>query len=233
MLLIQDITKFTLQDYPENTACIIWFSGCNLRCKYCHNPDVVNNHHSFFTEDKVLDFLTKRKNLLDGVVLSGGECTLSNDLYEFVKKIKNLDYKIKIDTNGTNYNIIYKLVENKIIDFVAIDFKSLKEKFAFITEKSYFDEFEKTLKYLIKKNNENSINLEIRTTVHTDLLDENDINEIIKYLDKNKFCSNYFIQNFRNDNNNLLSNLPMQKYILDKNKIITPKHFSINYRNFF
>lgn len=233
MLLIQDITKFTLQDYPENTACIVWFSGCNLRCKYCHNPDIVNNHHKFFSEEEVLDFLEKRKELLDGVVFSGGECTMSDGLYDFAKKVKEFGYKIKIDTNGINYDMVYRLVEDKVIDFVALDFKSLSNNFSFITQREYFDKFEKSLKYLIERNNEDKIDLEIRTTVHTDLLDEDDINGMIEYLDNSDYRSDYFIQNFRNDNNNLLSDLREQEYILDRNKLINPKNFNIYYRNFF
>ena len=233
MLLSQDITKFTLQDYPENTACIIWFSGCNLRCKYCHNPDIVNNCQNLLSEKSVIDFLEKRKELLDGVVFSGGECTMSVGLCEFAKRVKDLGYKIKIDTNGINYDVIHDLVESKIIDFVALDFKSLKDKFEFITQRCYFDKFERTLEYLIKKNNEKQINFEVRTTVHTDLLNEDDINEMINYLDKIGFTSNYFIQNFRNDNRSLLYELPKQKRILDMNKIIKSKNFSIAHRNFF
>lgn len=234
MLLIQDITKFTFQDYPNYTACIIWFGNCNLKCKYCHNSDLVNiNSGKILSEDYVLKFLESRIGLLDGVVLSGGECTLSKDFINFVKKVKDLGYKTKIDTNGINYSIINYLVENNLIDFVALDFKSMPDKFEAITQKNLFKEFDKTLKYLIDKNNNNLIKLEIRTTVHTDLLQENDINNIIEYLDSLNFSSNYFIQNFRNENNKILSNISDQKYILDKNKIKKPKKFNIDFRNFF
>ena len=234
MLLIQDITKFTFQDYPNNTACIIWFGGCNLKCKYCHNSDLVNiDSDTILSEDYILKFLESRIGLLDGVVLSGGECTLSNDCIDFVKKIKNLKYKVKIDTNGINYQTINYLVENNLVDFIALDFKSMPDKFETITQKNLFEQFNKTLKYLINKNNNNLINLEIRTTVHTDLLQENDINNIIKYLDSLNFSSNYFIQNFRNESNKILGNISDQKYILNKSKIIKPNGFDIGFRNFF
>ena len=232
-MLVKDITKFTLQDYPNNTACIIWFTGCNLNCKYCHNADlVINKNNDFLTEEYVLKFLESRVGLLDGVVLSGGECTLSNNFVAFVKKIKGLGFKIKVDTNGINYNTIFNLIENNIIDYVALDFKSMEDKFELITEKSFFNEFKKTLLYLIDKSNKNIIDLEIRTTVHTDLLNENDINNIINFLDNLNYKSTYYIQNFINNDNKILGKLDEQKYIINKNNIIIPKNFNVEFRNF-
>ena len=233
MLPIKDITKFTFQDYPNNTACIIWFAGCNLNCKYCHNSDlVINKNNNFLTEEYVLKFLESRVGLLDGVVLSGGECTLSNDFINFVKKIKNLGFKIKVDTNGINYNTVFNLIEENIINYIALDFKSMEDKFELITEKSFFNEFKKTLLYLIDKNNKNIIDLEIRTTVHTDLLNENDINNIINFLDNLNYKSTYYIQNFINNDNKILGKLDEQKYIINKNNIIIPKNFDVEFRNF-
>ena len=81
MLPITDITNFTFQDYPEHTACIIWCAGCNFRCPYCHNPEFIEGEHKYIEENKVIDFLQSRIGLLEGVVFSGGECTLSNNLY--------------------------------------------------------------------------------------------------------------------------------------------------------
>ena len=185
MLKISDITKFTLQDYPENTACIIWFAGCNMRCKFCHNAEFLEQNNGFLTEDYVLSFLKKRVGLFDGVVLSGGECTISDGFYNFVKNIKELGFKIKIDTNGLNYDMVVKLVEEKLIDFVALDFKGPRDKFSNITQiqTNMYDVFFKTLQFLIENNNKNNVDLEIRTTVHTELLQEDDINKIINILD--------------------------------------------------
>ena len=158
---------------------------------------------------------------------------MSKGFINFVLKIKKLGYKVKIDTNGINYSIIKDLIEDDLIDFVALDFKAMSNKFEFITQKDTFSDFDKTLKYLIHKNNDNLIKLEIRTTVHTSLLNENDINEIILYLDSLDFKSNYFIQNFRDDGNKILCDLPIQTNMLNTNKIITPKNFKIGFRNFF
>ena len=235
MLKISDITKFTLQDYPDNTACIVWFSGCNMRCQYCHNAEFLEQNDNFLKKEDVFNFLKKRIGLFDGIVLSGGECTLSDDFIDFVKEIKKLDFKVKIDTNGLNYNIVKELVDNKHIDFVALDFKAPFDKFTKITQinANLYSNFNKTLNYLIDNNNRNNINLEIRTTVHTSLLQENDINGIINILDNLNYSKTYYIQNFRNDNKRTLIDLGPQPYILDKTKIRTPKNFKVDYRNFF
>lgn len=235
MLKISDITKFTLQDYPNHTACIIWFAGCNMRCKYCHNAEFLEQNNNFLTEDYVISFLEKRIGLFDGVVLSGGECTICDEFVDLVKKIKKLGFKIKIDTNGLNYDIIENIVNNKLVDFIALDFKAPSNKFNNITQinNNLYDLFYKSLKFLIENNNKNSIDLEIRTTVHTELLQENDINNIIDILDNLKYSKMYYIQNFRNDNKETLVKLDSQKYLIDKNKIKNPLNFKIDYRNFF
>ena len=97
---IENITPFSLLDFQDLCACIIWFTGCNMRCSYCYNPEIVFGKGKYNFEEAI-QFLQKRINLLDGVVLSGGECTLHKELIPFVKEIKNLGFKIKIDTNGT------------------------------------------------------------------------------------------------------------------------------------
>ncbi len=233
MLPIIDITNFTLQDYPEHTACIIWFGGCNLRCRYCQNPDLVLSTQSFIPETKILNFLKKRTNLIEGVVLSGGECTLNRDLISFVEEIKKINFKIKIDTNGLNFNIIHELVENNLIDFVALDFKAPRDKFKLVTQYDRYNDFEKTLVYLAQENNKKNIDLEVRTTVHTDLLQETDINAIILELKNLNFRGNFCIQNFRNDNNKILTPMQPQVGVLEKNLIQKPIGFNIIYRNFF
>ncbi len=235
MLKISDITKFTLQDYPDNTACIIWFSGCNMRCQYCHNAEFLEQSDNFLKKEDVFNFLKKRVGLFDGVVLSGGECTLSDDFIDFVKDIKKLDFKVKIDTNGLNYNIVKELVDNKYVDFVALDFKAPFDKFSKITQinTNLYSNFNNTLNYLIESNNKNNVDLEIRTTVHTSLLQENDINGIINILDNLNYSKTYYIQNYRNDNKRTLIDLGEQPYILDKTKIKTPKNFKVDFRNFF
>ena len=179
-------------------------------------------------EREVFEFLESRVGLLDGVVLSGGECCLFNDLYDFAKKVKNMGFLIKIDTNGTNFELIKRMVDDDLIDFVALDYKAPKNKFKLVSGTELFDKFEKTLDYLIKKN----INMEVRTTVHTSLLNEDDINDIISDLENRGYSKTYHIQNFRNDNKNTLGNLGEQERILDKN-LISHDSIEVFFRNFF
>ena len=227
-LPIVDITKFTFQDFPEHTACIVWFAGCNFRCPYCHNPEFITGNLQKIDEQKILDFLKSRIGLLDGVVLSGGECCLFDDVYDFVKKIKEMGFLVKIDTNGTNTKLIKKLVNDKMIDFVALDYKAPKEKFKSIAGIDGFDKFDETLKFLIQSN----IDMEIRTTVHTKLLNEDDVNNIILDLENKGYNKTYHIQNFRNDNKSTLSNIGDQDRILNK-ELIKSSKIKVFFRNFF
>ena len=227
-LPIVDITKFTFQDFPEHTACIVWFAGCNFRCPYCHNPEFITGNLQKIDEQKILDFLKSRIGLLDGVVLSGGECCLFDDVYDFVKKIKEMGFLVKIDTNGTNTKLIKKLVNDKMIDFVASDYKAPKEKFKSIAGIDGFDKFDETLKFLIQSN----IDMEIRTTVHTKLLNEDDVNNIILDLENKGYNKTYHIQNFRNDNKSTLSNIGDQDRILNK-ELIKSSKIKVFFRNFF
>ena len=227
-LPIVDITKFTFQDFPEHTACIVWFAGCNFRCPYCHNLEFITGNLQKIDEQKILDFLKSRIGLLDGVVLSGGECCLFDDVYDFVKKIKEMGFLVKIDTNGTNTKLIKKLVNDKMIDFVALDYKAPKEKFKSIAGIDGFDKFDETLKFLIQSN----IDMEIRTTVHTKLLNEDDVNNIILDLENKGYNKTYHIQNFRNDNKSTLSNIGDQDRILNK-ELIKSSKIKVFFRNFF
>jgi pyruvate formate lyase activating enzyme len=232
MLKIADLTRFSLQDFPGGkTSCIIWFAGCNMNCKYCHNTTLLKQTVGFLTEQTIFDFLKSRVGLIDGVVLSGGECTLEGkELMEFIKKVKGLGFEIKVDSNGLNPDFIIRGVEDELINFVALDYKAPREKFDFITNtKGQFDVFVKTLNFVVKNT---SIGKEIRTTVHTDLLSENDINDIVKHLETLSYDKIFYLQNFRNDNG-VVAGLGEQKFILDREKIVIPKSFEIRYRNFF
>ncbi len=229
MLPITAITPFTLQDFPDHTACIIWFGGCNFRCKYCHNPEFVIEKFDVIDEKEVWDFLKKRKGLLEGVVLSGGECTMSNEIVDFVRKIKKMGFKAKIDTNGLLPDVVKKLVSEKLVDFIALDYKAPKGKLRNVSPIGDFSKFEKTLDYLISQD----FPFEVRTTVHTDLLDEDDVNEIIRDLERRGYAQgDYYIQNFLNTKGKSIGNIGEQKRILNMSKIKKPKKFKVFPRNF-
>lgn len=189
---IYNITPFTLLDYPHKTACILWFAGCNMRCQYCYNPEIVFGKGNFDFQE-ILLFLNKRKKLLQGVVLSGGECTIHKDIINIITEIKKLGFQIKLDTNGTQPRIIKKAIELKLIDYIALDFKGLNQ-YTSITKNKDFHSFEKTLKYLIKIN----FQFEVRTTFHSDLISINELNNMANYLNNIGYKNTYYIQNFIN-----------------------------------
>ena len=169
-----------------------------MRCDYCYNKDIVFAKDGKYSYEDILSFLKTRINLLEAVVLSGGEAS-SYDLNEFCREIKKLGFKIKLDTNGTNFLHVKELINSDLLDYVALDYKAPKTKFAQITHSNKFDEFSKTLDLLI----ESDLKFETRTTVHKDLLDEDDINEIIKDLKARGYKNDYYIQEFLDTGKNI------------------------------
>ena len=189
--IVYNLTKFTTTDYVGHLSCVIWFIKCNFRCEYCYNDDLVYSKTGNYSLDECLEFLKTRVGLLDAVVLSGGEASIHN-LVDFCIELKKLGFKIKLDTNGTNPKQIKKLISLNLIDYMAIDFKATKEKFYEITKTNMYDEYIKTITYLIKIN----FDFEIRTTVHSQLLNSDDINEMITVLENIGYKNTYYLQNF-------------------------------------
>jgi pyruvate formate lyase activating enzyme len=188
---IFDITPFTMLDYPNHLACIVWFAGCNMRCSYCYNPHIVLGKGKK-SEEELLEFLQKRAKHLEGVVLSGGECTLYKKLVDLCIKIKGLGFKIKLDTNGSNPNVLKQLIKQNLIDFVSLDFKAPKTLFKSITFSNFYDALIDSLQIL----QSNDISFEVRTTVHIDILNEHAINEISDILLENGYSGIYYLQKY-------------------------------------
>lgn len=209
---IYDITPFTLLDYPNKTACIVWYAGCNMRCGYCYNPDIVLGKGKISIEE-VLRFLQSRKGLLDGVVMSGGECTMHPSLTDFALEVKALGMQVKIDTNGSRPKVLEKLYENGTLDYVALDFKATPQKFQSITKSNLFTPFEKSLSFLI----ENSIPFEVRTTIHSEQLKAEDILSMRQFLESAGYNGNYYLQHFTNNSKTIesLPNSDQKEYDLD------------------
>jgi pyruvate formate lyase activating enzyme len=196
-----------------------------MRCPYCYNKDVVFGEKRI-EEDEIIEFLKKRVGLLDGVSFTGGEATLYKNLIPFARKIKNLGFDIKLDTNGINYDVIKILVNENLVDYIALDFKAPKYKFENITKNKNYDKFEKTLDFLINSD----IEFEVRTTVHTDLLNEDDINEIIKTLHNKGYKNTYYLQNYFETDKETIGNIAPQKRKLDVTKILDL--IPVEFRNF-
>ena len=181
-------------DYRDRLAAIVWFAGCNLRCGYCYNPDIVNGRGRIAVHD-VLAFLRSRVRRLDGVVLSGGEPTLYAELPEFMEAIHELGFEIKLDTNAINGSMLRRIVENDLADFIAVDYKAPERLFGEITGRGGFAEFSSNLEMLLAT----GIPLEVRTTVHPDFLDEDSVIEIIRHLADLKYDGVYALQFFMKD----------------------------------
>lgn len=198
--VVYDLTPFSHLDFPNYLSCIVWLVGCGLRCDYCYNEDIVLAKDGKMSFNDVLLFLDTRKELLDGVVISGGEATKHN-LIPFCTEVKSLGFKIKLDTNGINFSHIKELLDLNLIDFIALDYKAPKYKFEQITHSiiSKFDTFEQTIDYLIQSN----FDYEVRTTIHRDLLDEDDINFIIDDLKKRGYSKKYYLQEFLDTTSNI------------------------------
>lgn len=165
-----------------------------MRCVYCYNPEIVFGKGKISLEES-LQFLKSRRNLLDGVVLSGGECTSHKSLKDLLMEIKKMGFLVKIDTNGSNPVKLRNLIEERLVDYIALDFKSTNEKFASITKSALFEEFEETLDYLINI----SFPFEVRTTVHSELLSSSDILQMGKILQSKAYTGTYYLQYYRND----------------------------------
>lgn len=185
-----------------------------MRCPYCYNPQIVHGE-GILTNEELLKFLNTRIGKLDGVVLSGGECTLNPDILELCEEIKELGFKIKIDTNGLNPDVLKELIDFSLVDFIALDYKAPANKFKTITKNSSIEKFYKTLDMLIDK----KFPFEVRTTVHSELLKEDDINSIILDLNKRKYTGTYYLQNYLHVEETMEElpefSVPLDKTLLD------------------
>lgn len=195
MVVIKGINKTTLVDYPPYTSSTIFLSGCNFRCPFCHNPDLVEGFHLLddISEKEILEFLDTRKKWIDAVCITGGEPCIQKDLPQFIKKIKDKGFLLKLDTNGTNPDMIKFLLKNNLIDKIAMDIKSSKENYSDAIGKDssiYIDKIQKSID-LIKNS---GIDYEFRTTVVPDLVRKEDIKEIGLWIGNAK---KFAIQNFR------------------------------------
>lgn len=196
--------KTTLLDYPGHVAATFFIGGCNFRCPFCHNSDLITS--SSFTanisEEEIFTFLKKRKNVLTGICITGGEPTLQPDLAEFMRKVHSLGYKIKLDTNGYRPEIIANLLENKLLDYIAMDIKSGYSNYVNVSGISHLD-FKK-IESSISIIESSGIPYEFRTTVVKELHNQTDFEEIADMLSPK---SPYFIQSFKDSGNILISGL--------------------------
>lgn len=193
IMTIAGFQKLTLLDYPGKTACTVFTAGCNLRCPFCHNSDLVLSPSSIekFSEDEILSYLNKRKGLIDGICITGGEPMLNKDLPLFCEKIRSVGVSIKIDTNGSNPSMLKYIVESGLCDYVAMDVKNTMSKYSETVGISDLDvtPFTESIDFL----KTSVVSHEFRTTVCRPFHTEDDIIEIGKMLGENE---RYFLQSF-------------------------------------
>ncbi len=194
---IKGIQELTLIDYPGKLACTLFLFGCNFRCGFCHNPELVLAPlGKDYTENEILDFLEKRKGQLEGVCITGGEPLMTIDV-DFLKKIKDLGYSIKIDTNGSFPELLEELIKKKLIDYVAMDIKSSKGKYNEVTNSDIeIKKIEKSIKIISSLLGY----YEFRTTIVEDLHDVRELEEMAKWIDN--LCAGkakkFVLQGFKN-----------------------------------
>ncbi len=198
-LQISAIQQFTTLDYPGKLACIVFFAGCNFRCSYCHNPEFVLAEEinkikaSFIKEEDFFNFLSKREGLLDAVVISGGEATLVPNLKEFIKKIKDLGFLVKLDTNGSKPELIKDLINQQLIDYIAMDLKSSFEHYPeLVCKKIDIQDLQESINFI----KDSGIEYEFRSTLIKEVHTQEILSEMSKIL---KGSKKVFLQSYRND----------------------------------
>ncbi len=182
---------FTFIDYPGKTACIAFTIGCNFRCPYCHNPELVDETvEKTFSEAYVLWFLKQRQDILDGIVITGGEPTMHGDLLPFIAEVKELGFLVKLDTNGTNPLLLKEALDKKLVDYVAMDIKAPLSSYHKTVERPVDTG---ALRRSIDLLRNSPIPYEFRTTVIKALLSPEDLEEIAREV---RGATQYYLQKF-------------------------------------
>lgn len=198
---IHGLAKTTLLDYPEHVAATVFFGGCNFRCPFCHNGDLVLHAATSPTipEEDVLAYLKKRQGILEGVCITGGEPTIQPDLETFICKIKDMGYLVKLDTNGYRPEILQQLLNKRLLDYVAMDIKNCKEKYEMTVAHAGLDisKIEESIEILKRE----SIPYEFRTTVIKQLHTIEDMKKIGKWI---AGATTYYLQSYQ-DSPNIIS----------------------------
>ena len=190
---IQGLQKVTLLDFPGRVACTVFLAGCNFRCPFCHNASLVTHVDPGrnIPEEEVLSFLKKRRGILDGVCITGGEPLLAAGLDSFIRKIKDMGYEVKLDTNGSNTERLKTLAGSGRIDYVAMDIKNAPGKYAATTGIDGYDmsNIFKSVEYLMS----GTVPFEFRTTVVREFHKRAAFEEIGRWL---KGAPRYYLQGF-------------------------------------
>lgn len=201
------LEKNSFIDYPGKISCVLFFSGCNFECPYCHNPDLAKGHvpcQCSINEHSVCDFLEKRRDFLDGVVISGGEPTLQKDLGSVCRMIKRIGYPVKLDTNGSKPKVVKRLIEEGLVDYVAMDIKTDPYKYpSSIGRDCDPESILSTIDIIM----DSSLPHEFKTTCVKPLVNKSDIETICRIIEGSML---YALQRFRD------------------NEVLQPDYFRVN-----
>lgn len=192
IMIINGFEKLSLVDFPGFTACTVFTGACNMRCPFCHNATLVidTKNLPIIDETYVFDYLKKRSGIIDGICITGGEPTLHKDLVDFALKCKELGIKVKLDSNGTNPDMLKELIDKKAIDYIAMDIKNSKDKYAITTNASVdMNKIQQSIDLLMQ----NLIPFEFRTTLVKKFHTIEDIENIAKWI---KGAKKYYLQKF-------------------------------------
>lgn len=190
--------KMTMLDFPGKVACTVFTGGCNFRCPFCHNALLVTDidNDNTFDEEEIIEYLYKRKGIIDGVCITGGEPLLQKDIADFLRKVKETGMPVKLDTNGSYPEKLKELVSNGLVDYVAMDIKNSKEKYSETIDVPGFDlsKIEESISFLLS----DTVDYEFRTTVVREYHTTQDIVDITKWI---KGAKRYFLQGFVDSGN--------------------------------
>ena len=202
-MVIQGFQKTTLLDFPGKVAATVFTGGCNFRCPFCHNASLVThiNREEAISEDEVLSYLNKRKGILDGVCITGGEPLLQSDIAAFCRKIREIGLAIKLDTNGSRPEALRDLIDRELVDYVAMDIKNCKEKYALTCGLEHFpDGVEESIRLIMSC----GLPYEFRTTVTEELHTVEDMVALSEWI---RGAERYFIQCFTDSGDLIGENL--------------------------
>lgn len=197
-MIISGLQNTTLLDYPGLVAATLFLGGCNFRCPFCHNPSIVMESEPFMSLDKFRSFLKKRRGLIDGVCITGGEPSINADLPDIMSEIKSYGLKVKLDTNGSNPQMIEKVISNGLVDYIAMDIKSSLSGYGKAVGIENFDTaiIEESIRIIMDANMDANMDYEFRTTLVKGIHTYNDMDEIIKLIWGAKA---YYLQSYKDN----------------------------------
>ncbi len=209
-MIIAGLQNLSLVDFPGHLAAIVFVQGCNFRCGYCHNPNLVTFNKRFdFPQEKVFDHILRRNKIIEGVVITGGDPAVHPDLPEFIKCVKNTGLKVKLDTNGSNPEQLENLLRARLLDYIAIDIKTSFSKYSLVTDQNDVVESVKKSIYITMLS---TVPYEFRTTCVPGIVDEEDFRLVGETV---KGAKKYCLQQFRSVNTCDKSFLEVKPYDME------------------